>query len=63
MTVGLPSVEDGMLEFEVIEDIYKSCKKETNLFLKCISEDGDITMFENEGLSLEKNRVLQIQGI
>ena len=57
MTVGLPRVENGMLKFEIDEDVYKKCKNITNLFVNCTSKDGNITMFENEGLSLEQSRV------
>ena len=55
--VGLPTVSDGKLEFEIIAEIYKSCKDKANLLLNCTSEDGNITVFENNGLSLEQNRV------
>ena len=54
MTVGLPRVEDGMLKFAFNEDIYKKCKKIANIFVNCTSKDGNITMFENEGLGLEQ---------
>ena len=57
MTVGLPRYEDGKLEFEIIEDVYKNCKERANLYLSCNSEVGNITTLENEGLSLEQSKV------
>ena len=60
MSVGLPKYEEGKLEFEINEDLYKSCANGAKLHLSCSrnSTDGNRTTFQYDGLTVDRSNII-----